>query len=256
MFSFKRFAEQFKIISYQNAYRHGLFLLIFCLIFLLNHFKVFNGMILDDDNPFDNFGLFVTIAALINSLDVFGRLRWDKSGIYYLMVPATITEKYLAALIYSTIVTFVVYLAAYSLVHFLAITSYGLITGSGYPYHFPDISKLWDILKDLFFFQSLYFLGSVIFRKNPFGKTTAVILVSIFTFSIITGLIIKNRYGLTEYSFNQSFTFNGVNEFSFFNEIKQFDDLERLVKVLIISTWVIPFACWIAAFFRLKTIQI
>lgn len=259
MFSLKRFSEQFKILVYQNYTRHGLFLLIYVLYLIFIHFKYFNTLGHSAENPFESFGFIVSLAAIFFSIDVFGKLRTSTgSGITYMMIPATIFEKFFAAWFYTTVVTFLSFFSIYLIVHTLSILTGNMINIADLPYHFPDIEKIWDVLSDMLFFQSLYFLGSVIFRKNPFGKTTAIIVGLIVLMSIISGLILKYSVEGSENFFKNNFTFNfngSMNDYTI-NGIPMEVFIENVKNILIICAYILPVACWTAAYFRLKKLEI
>jgi hypothetical protein len=256
MFSYNRFSEQFKILLYQNYRRHGMILLIFVLYLLFIHYEFIETGTNAGDKLFNGFGFCVTLAALFHSIDAFGKLRTTNSGIYYLMVPATIFEKYLAALLYSSIVTFIVYLSTFCFVHLLTISVFNLFSPVDLAYAFPNLNTIWEILKDMFFFQSLYFFGSILFRKNPFAKTTLIIVGSIVLVSIISGLILKNSGFGADVNFSHTYSFNGPMDGNFMDTFPMFDNFKLVIDTLIVGSWILPFLCWTAAFFRLKTVQI
>jgi hypothetical protein len=259
MFSFKRFYEQFKILVYQNFNRHGVFLLIYVLYLVFVHFKYFNTSGNSADYPFESFGFIISLAGIFFSIDVFGKLRTSTgSGITYMMTPATIFEKFFSALIYSTIVVFIVFFITYLFVNFVAITTGNIIQTTHLPYYFPDLHKIWSVLSDMLFFQSLYFLGSVFFRKNPFGKTTAVIAGFIVIVSLISAFILKHSIqGSNEFFHNNfTFNFNGSMDDYTINGVPMDIFFENVKNVIIVCAYILPVACWTASYFRLKKLEI
>lgn len=248
MFSLKRFNTQFAILLGQNATRHGIALSAMLLFFTLLHFKFTPNLILTDGNPFDHW-LLLTFAGCIGfSLDVFRQLRSRTAGIYYQMTPATAFEKWLAALLYTTVFTIGVLLVSCWLVHGLIITGANLFSSSEYTYQSLEWRLLWDNLKQVFFFQSLFFLGAVLFKKNPFLKTILVIVASIVLFSLIMGLLIKHQLNIDSVSVS-------IDSRKGNNGLELIEQFEALMKGLIVASWVLPFACWVATWYRIKTIQ-
>ncbi|MDP4278625.1 MAG: hypothetical protein Q8914_13450 [Bacteroidota bacterium] len=257
MFSFNRFSQQFKIILYQNAHRHSIYLLIFAIYMLFKNFRYaesfsflngFSGITGNLSVSFESFCFIVTLIAIIHSVEVFGQLRSTSSGISYLMLPATIFEKYAAAWIYTTIVTFLVYLSTYYLIHIVTISAFNLFSSSGIAYSLPTLSQLWDSMKDLFFFQSLFFLGAVVFRKNPVGKTIVSILICMVVLSII--YIVFLHHMATE----QAAYWNSSMNLSF--NMNNLPGNEAIKEILRICSWLLPFACWTGAYYKLKSLQI
>lgn len=248
MFSFKRFNTQFCILLGQNANRHGIALLVMVMYFVIIHFKFSPSLILTDRNPFDDFFMLLTIGSIGFSLDVFKQLRSPIAGIYYQMTPATVFEKWLAALLYTTLFTLVVIFTTFLLVHTLIITGANLFSTVDYAYQFPNWALAWENLKMVLFFQSLFFLGAVVFKKSPFLKTILVVVGSVILFSIIMGLVIKHQFDVD----SLSVSFGTDKGMQGFEVLEQF---ETLIKVLNVFSWILPFGCWGAAWYRLKTIQ-
>jgi hypothetical protein len=231
-----------------------MFLLIFILAMIFLYYKTFQtgG---PEDNIFKSFGFFVAIFGIIESIDVFSRLRSTGSGIFYLMLPATTFEKFLAALLYTTLFTFIVYLSTFYIIQFLVVNIGNMFVTTDVSLYFPDMKRILDNLTDMLFFQSLYFLGSIIFKKNPIGKTTAAIVGIIILISIVSGLVMKqyfSEYGIAVNNGSYNFNFDG----DFNDNLMLPDVFDNLKLILEISFYVIPLLCWTGAFFKLKKTEI
>lgn len=231
-----------------------MYLLIYSLFLLFSLFRIFQGWLSGSAvDAFSNFGFFVTIFAIIISTDIFSSLRSTGSGIFYLMLPATTVEKFLAALLYSTIFTFILYLATFAFVELIVVLIGNLVSTTQVAFYFPDIERILKILSGMLFFQSIYFLGSVYFRKNPLGKTTVALFIAGVIISIIFSIIIKNRLlgfgpfpsGSHTYSFEGNFD---ENMFPF-----SYGGLEVFAKTIF---YIIPVLCWTGAYIKLKKSQI
>ncbi|MDD4921493.1 MAG: hypothetical protein PHS30_03335 [Bacteroidales bacterium] len=257
MFSINRFFEQFKIILRQNAQRQILNLALIALIFLFCHFAMYyqgiDKLILD----FKFWGFVVAIMTITNSINVFSALLRTDSGINYYMTPASIGEKYAAAWLYSSIFTIAAYTSVIYLVHLASINLGNVITGRSLPYFFPDRETYQDGFLSMMFLQSLFFLGAVVFRKNPFGKTILTIVLFGFIISLISAHIMTwylqgadpiNTYHTASYHW----TLN-MNDFSNMDMPAKLENLMNVVKII---GWCIPFICWTAAYFRLKTREV
>jgi len=172
MFSIARFSEQFMILFRQNKSRHGLILGIFVGIQLFGFANYFSGTGNKDIASFYQFATFLTIIlGVMACQDVFNKLRSTPSGIQYLMTPATITEKYSAAWLYSSIFAFLVAQTTFFLVQFLGVTVGNAITGLNSEFGFPEWKGIWDVFLTVMFTHAVFFFGSLLFRKNPIIKT-------------------------------------------------------------------------------------
>jgi hypothetical protein len=174
------------------------------------------------------------------------------------MLPATTLEKFFSAWLYSTIVTFIVFLFIYTITNVLSILIGNTFSHVTLSMYFPNPEKIWDSLKDMFFFQSLYFLGALIFKKNPFAKTTLVIFGFLVLVSLISGIIIGNSIKGSSGFFNNNFnfSFNGSMSDYTVNGVPMEVFFESLKNIIVICLYILPFACWTGAYFRLKNIQI
>jgi hypothetical protein len=258
MFSFKRFSEQFKIILMQNAQKQGLYLVVICLTLIYCHYVLFHSDGRNFPLGLDFWGFVIALMTIINSTNVFAALLRTDSGIHYYMTPASIGEKYAAAWLYSFAFTVVIYASVIGLVHLISIPLGNLITGLALPYSFPDPSKVWDNFQDLMLFQSLFFLGALVFKKNPFGKTLLTIIVCGFAISLISSIIIgKYLTHGTELSNSVSFNWNNHNSHPDFINGTDFPEvMENLWQTVKVILTVIPFICWIAGYYRLKTREV
>jgi len=246
MFSFNRFYEQLKIVLFHGTRKHGTMLLIFLLYFLLSHFNIFNHMTLSDKDPYSSFELITVLAAVLSSIEVFGRLRMVNSGINYLMLPATTLEKFLAAFLYTTIGTFLVYTLSFGVVHALIIGGNNLTSSVELAYSFPSAVELWNVFKTLLFIQSLFFLGSLVFKKSPLAMTLLVIISCILVFTFVMS-----------WQFFHQITFdNNLLKPDEIGSLQAEDAFSMIKNALTIGSWILPFACWTAAYFRLKSTQI
>jgi len=172
MFNIARFSEQFMILFRQNKNRHGLILSIFLGIQLFGYANYFMGSGNKDIHDFYQMAIILTfILSILACQDVFNKLRNTPSGIQYLMTPATITEKYSAAWFYSSLFIVVAAQLTYFVVQFLGVNVGNLITGMGSEFGFPEWEEIWKVFFLVMFTHSVFFFGSLLFRKNPIIKT-------------------------------------------------------------------------------------
>jgi hypothetical protein len=209
MFNIARFSEQFMILFRQNKNRHGMILGIFILFQLFGYVKYFTG---DGSKDLDDFYKFATafsfILCVMSCQDVFNKLRNTPSGIQYLMTPATILEKYSAAWLYSSMFAFIATQLTYFVVHFLCINVGNLITGMGSELGFPAWQDVQKIFLTVMFVHSIFFFGSILFRKNPIIKTIGSYIGIMFLLTLIFAWYAKHFLVNTQILHSKSLNIN------------------------------------------------
>jgi hypothetical protein len=212
MFSIARFSEQFMILFRQNKNRHGLIFAIFIIFQLIGYANYFAS---NGGRDLENFYKFATFLTFIMSImacqDVFNKLRNTASGIQYFMTPATILEKYLAAWLYSSLFAFVTTQLTYFVVHFIGINVGNAITGMSSELGFPVWQDILKVFLSVMFVHSVFFFGSLLFRKNPIIKTMGSYIAIMFLFTVTFAWYAKHYLLSTQLidSNNMNINFNG-----------------------------------------------
>lgn len=185
MFSIARFSEQFKILFRQNKNRHALVLFIFFAFQLFGFLNYYTGNNHKEIDDFYKTAVFLTIGLSVMACqDVFNKLRNTPSGIQYLMTPATIIEKFSAAWLYSSLFAFVVSHITFFIVQFVGVSLGNLITGLDSSFGIPDWYDISKVFLTVMFTHSIFFFGSLLFRKNPIIKTIASYIGIVFLFTL------------------------------------------------------------------------
>lgn len=200
MFNIARFSEQFKILFRQNKTRHGMILSIFVGIQLFGYANYFIGTGNNDLTGFyKSATIFTIILSIMACQDVFNKLRNTPSGIQYLMTPATITEKYSAAWLYSSLFAIATAQLTYFVVHFLSVNIGNLLTGTTSEFCFPEWIDVRNVFLGSMFTHAVFFFGSILFRKNPIIKTLGSYIGVVFLLTILFAWFAKH------YLINSSF---------------------------------------------------
>ena len=263
MLTLQRTTYEFNAMFRLLSRRHGVIMIIFTLWIILKHFLFFKfgsgSEIMSNKMAIDSIAspdfIFLVIAILI-STDVFSKLRSSVGGIHYLLMPSNTVDKFSAAWIYSTLLMFISFTLVYNLTHVLCMFTGNMI----YDLTTPVNIQSWKAIKWLFwgvmFIQSIYFLGSAYFKKNPVGKTTLLIFVVMMVLGLTATYIF-------EHFIKDSFTFSNTH----FN-IKNMGDLEKLMDQDIPQIWKtlftiikvvyysVPFLCWGGAYLALKNKEV
>jgi hypothetical protein len=258
MFSFKRLTQEFHSTLLLNSRRHSTLILIFTLWIILKHFLFFKiGTYGSNPSELMEPTFLFMIMCIATSVDVFSKLRGSISGSHYLTTPSSTSEKFVSAWLYSTVFTFLTVTVLYNLTHLICMATGNAINHTDYAVQAQSIGELWGILKPVIFFQSVYFLGSVYFRKSPVGKTTAALFGTLIIGGIIGSFIVKQY--LEGLSMHGSYTFNFQNSndweklFEGQNIPQVLENLASILKGLLYAT---PFACWAGSYFILKNKQV
>lgn len=170
-----------------NKKRYVLSVLAF--IGLLITWFTFIMLVEEENTPMDmeiqQITFFIALFAVgtFYASQYFGELGSKPKGITFLLVPASAFEKLLCGLLYTVILFFVVFVAAYYLVDVLMVAIAKAVSGTVATGR-PALANVFDVIllrfnHDstinflLFFFsvQSVFLLGSIYFEKYSFIKT-------------------------------------------------------------------------------------
>lgn len=190
------------------------------------------------------FGPLLYIGGYIYTAGMFSDVHHQLKGSYYLLVPASITEKFVSRLVISGLlyvigITLAVSVFSY-LIYFLAKGTSGAYLPVFSPFR-PKIIKSCGIYLVT---QSLFLFGSTLFRKHAFLKTFLVIIGFLIAFSIIQGIV--GAFVLRE---NQSVQISIT-----IDELVQF--IESVAPVFKIIFWfVMAPIFWLLSVWRLRGIQ-
>lgn len=259
MVSFKRLAEEFKSIFLLLSRRNALILTIITLFLILGHYLYFKTA--HWNSPMDgNPTFWYLLVGIIAAIDVFGKLRGHISGTHYLLTPSNTFEKFFAAWLYTTILAFVAAYLTYNLTHVVCMLVGNAFTSQSLPIEIQGIREIGSIFVNVIFFQSIYFLGSAFFKKNPFIKTTGLMLISIMVLGLLMSWIVSS-YMNTSFNFenggNHSFNFeNGRDWENLFNTGTLPQLLENLKIISKIFYYGTPFIAWSLTYLTLKNKQL
>lgn len=147
-----------------------------------------------------------TVGGLILTSLLFNEVHTPNSAFQFLTLPATTLEKLVSAWFSGTVIYTVAAIASIVALSAIIETIQGLYTGLWSPFNLfnPASSDVLDSILQFFFYQSIFLLGAVYFRKNNFFKTLLVIIaisLGFFFFMSISMLI----FGLSK---NQEFFIN------------------------------------------------
>jgi hypothetical protein len=175
---------------------------------------------------------------------VFKELDSSQKKIEYLMIPASVLEKYLVKYIYSTFVLIIMSIAAIStasiIVELLKVLSLPGKSMSSIMNHYT-YAQLVLVLSYYFPLQAYFFFGAVYFRKLEFIKTlTMIIAMYGIIYMFYSTVLDPFTYIIgTKYSYVLSV-----------NSIEYTKDLASVIRFVTVS--VLPLALLVVGYLRLK----
>lgn len=167
---------------------------------------------------------FLYISGIIYAARQFKVFSYTPSGMHYLLIPATHTEKLTSAILLSTFYYFAMVVVAYIIGNFTGTFLVNAIFDQGLAYEFDfiqnrsaiqpflmglnvvDSDNIWRTLGVFGYTQSLFILGSLFFKQNPTIKTMLSIFVFSLSLFVLQMTLLYNLYGTL--SFNNATFFN------------------------------------------------
>jgi len=262
MFSIKRFVNEFNAQFRLLSLRHGVILLIFTLWIILKHFIFFKYIHNASDvfsrpevfNSIADPSFIIILVSVLISLDVFSKLRSPVGGIHYMMTPANTSEKFAAAWVYSTLLTFISFTLVYNLTHILCMVCGNFFYDLHAEIQFQTLGNIWYLFSGTMVIQSIYFFGSVFFRKNPVGKTTLILFAAMLLIGF--GASWYFEHYLKESLKGFSHSFNGSADFEKFSVDMLPEELRTLYTTLKVLFYILPFVFWGGSFLALKNKEV
>ena len=269
-FSFKRFALLVVKHWADNKKRYGLSVLAFVgLLITWFVFTILTRLDIPMGREVQRVTFFLSLFAVgtFYASQYFADLGSRAKGINFLLVPASAFEKLLCSLLYTVLLFFAVFTAAFYLVDVLMVAVVNTISGTGKLVDKTQVTNVFNVIivrfnKDstinflLFFFsvQSAFLLGSVYFEKYSFIKT------------IICGFVAAFVLFCLMYFFNEQLLPEGDYPRGFLTAYRVYVDgtHDRLVQVprwigevfrFLVMYSVAPFL-WIVTYCRLKEKQV
>ncbi|MDZ7721198.1 MAG: hypothetical protein U5K72_20415 [Balneolaceae bacterium] len=147
-----------------------------------------------------------TLGGLILTSMIFNEVHSPTKAFQFLTLPSTTSEKLFAAWFAGSVVYTVVSMVAIVALSLLIETIKGVNTGHWTPFNLfnPFSADVLSMVLRFFFYQSIFLLGAVYFKKNTFIKTLLVIIVFVLgtIFILNIGMLI---FGLSQ---NQDLSIN------------------------------------------------
>ena len=222
-------------------------------------------------NQPDSVRFFMYISGLIFAARQFKFFASAPSGMHYLLIPATHTEKLTASVLISIPYFFLMILLTYVIGTTLGTTVTNFFIPVEMPYSYDFITqrsnsqgldnmglgddflnlgeyRLLSNFASLALWQSLFIMGSLFFKRNAVVKTMLSLVLLVFIVFIVQLLIFKIMYGTFSFDSSHFMIHNFEPKDSFF--------VKLFVNGTTILSWLaVPFF-WIVSYFRLTEKQV
>lgn len=245
--SFPRLVQLCKLTIYKNRQNwltgllaaSGIILAIWMLPILLS---VINAGELRGPSDY-SFATFVFVLwGLLVTSDIFQELHSPATAYQSLTLPATSSEKFLTAWIITFPILFLVFILSIFSISLIVSLIYGVLNGT-FTYstlYLPFTSESVDLANQYFYYNSLFLLGAILFRKNNFLKTLLAIITIVITFFFISAVIM---FVIA--------TGTGADSFSF-----RLDDPNLMNNISLIFKFVVAFTSLLLTYVLLKKRQV
>ncbi len=202
--------------------------------------------------------LFLYTGGFVYTSACFREIHQRDRNSVYLLLPASVIEKFIHRLLTTTIVWILFSLVLYSISSFAAVISVNYAFNAGLPHFNPFSAEIFRTFPVYIINSSLFFLGSVYFRKMHFFKT----LLSLFVFSVIT-VIIASVLARIIFSSDISifFSYGFGKNFDLSDYSLIYVEFERIISVFVKTLRLLYFILiaplfWFVSYLRLKEVQV
>ncbi len=210
---------------------------------------------------YNSYPIVVVIYCVVVTAFIFYDLNLPDKEIDYLMLPSSSLEKYLTKFLLTTIGFG--FLAGFALS--INTMQVNFLNGGRYPTNYGKIIEpnYWKYLQGYLIIHSIFFFGSVYFRKMELAKTILSI-ISLMTIIYFFAQVLK-EIGLVDLMKLKEYLAIGYSGFN--NEQNQVPTIQSINKlrgvyseVESISKWVVSYLAppffWVLGFMRLREIEV
>lgn len=209
-------------------------------------------------------GMYILLfGGLLQAASIYGNWNNKVWAAHYFLVPATITEKFTVALLFSTILFFPLLILIYVL------TSYAIVGLFSPDFTMQNLGNEYiDFMQDRFFgllwgliilVQSLFAFGAVFFSKRQFVMSSVVLTI---LFLLIAILPVSIMQGVTGYIISSDSAFL-LDSRAVFRSVIEPDSAPKAIELSGIFaflnrlTWIlVGLGFYVAAYFKLKEKEI
>ncbi|MCE5330965.1 MAG: hypothetical protein LLF95_02370 [Bacteroidales bacterium] len=164
--------------------------------------------------------MFLYISGFIFAARMFKAFSYTPSGMHYLLIPATHTEKLVTSILLSTLYYFAMILLTYIIGNIAGTYLGNLIFSTDNQVHWAlfnfgnpangfnsvmtNSNGFWNIFINFAIIQAIFLLGALYFKRNAIGKTMMTIIGISIVLGIIEVLLLKVTFGTYHFD-NQMF---------------------------------------------------
>lgn len=215
---------------------------LYSFLFLVNLLNNDNFISVNDSPTIFFLSLFFG-GILLSSLG-FKNYQFPNRGYFYLLLPASLLEKFLGRLLLTGIVYPVVLLLAYSLFYWFISLMVLISTGKLFFVNTLFSGLVWHAIYTYIIIQAIFILGSSYFKKNALIKT----LLSLFCLGIVIVILVSSFANITLHAVD-------IIHFVDWNKSAIVAVKISATFMHILSLLVAPI-CWLLTYLRLQKIEV
>ena len=175
----------------------------------------------------------------------------------WLMLPASILEKFLEKLLLYTLLVPVISIVLYWVFNFFALLVIRVIFGEYYPIFNIADSMIWKMFGHYIIASSVYLLGAAWFKNNNFIKTIVALVVFSMILSILSSLIgwlVFNDYFWPMVRGDFNFNYDFSHDFDTGRLESLGHGIVYLFKVIYFG--LLAPVCWFGAWLKLREVEV
>jgi len=204
------------------------------------------------------FPITLLIGGIIAASRSFSVLYNKQKGIEYLLLPASMFEKFVAKLIFSTVGYILMALAGYFIFSLIGSGLSFLAFGRGHGVFNPFTREVWQMIALYVATSSVVFFGSVYFKKLPLVKTILMLCGIAIGYAVLSAVIFRFLF----WGFFDGFILVNDEMMNLFRiqagmSAQFMNFFENLYSVLKVIFWfIVPAFFWVLTFLRLRETEV
>ncbi|HOV12783.1 MAG TPA: hypothetical protein PK771_00700 [Spirochaetota bacterium] len=244
LFNPKRFFNLCKLELFNNRKIYLLKDIIIVAVFF--NMTLFSNLMNSSQDPFDFFIINLFVGIIITSL-TFGIIHNKESGITYLMIPCSMEEKFLVKFLFTTVLYFLSAIISIFIASLISETVRMIFFKTVFNFFNPIERGIFNVLLTYIYFHSIFFFGSIIFKKNNFLMTVLSLAILFFGFMIIMSILAVNVFSIVFTNLKNPFEIT-----NFFNTNSNI--IFQIFKIIFL--YLIPPVLYVLSYLKFKKIEL
>lgn len=250
LFSLPRFLVMFRKSLFEMAKGMGLAMGIYVVIYLVLYIVrigIENNSGVGENFNQEFFSSFLSIGGSIYASLAFSEIHNPQKRMLYLLLPASHFEKFITAWLLTFVLLFITWTIVFTSFSYVAMLVSHILFGVSISSFNIFDQNLTENLVSFYLIHTIFFTGSIFFKKFSYFKVIIALILISFTLIILVGITGKIISGITtgmlDFNYQIGILPNSYFDSPFWNGI--------LIFLLIL----VPPVLWLSAYFRLTEQQ-